>query len=141
MGINSGSRFIRFDENTVKSFTGELVNGVTDRYMREKANQVQRIAKSKVGVKSGKLRNSIRVNRLPNRNGVAAYSIGSRLDYAYWHHEGSGKVRKYTTPRNMKALKFFWPARNQIVYYNKVRYTYRKPNRFLTDALTIVFGR
>lgn len=132
-------RFIRFDINTVKSYTGELPGGVTDRYMKDKADQVQNIAKTFVHVKSGDLQRSIKVRKMPNRKGFPAYMIGSNNKYARYHHEGSGQIRKWTYANKANNLAFFWEKAGVFFVGPKARYTYRPPNRFLTNALARVF--
>ena len=132
-------RFIRFDLNTVKSYTGELPGGVTDRYMENKAEQVRDIAKALVHVKTRALKRSIKIKRMPNRHGFPAYMVGSNNKYARYHHEGSGQFRKWTYATNAPNLVFFWEKKGVIFRGPKARYTYRAPNRFLTNALARVF--
>ncbi len=132
-------KFIRFDINTVNSYGGRLRGGITDQYIEDKASQVADIARAQINSKTGKLASSIKVRRMPSRKGYPAFMVGTNVSYAYFVHEGSGQVRKWTYANNANNLYFFWVKKNVMFYGPKARYTYRKPRRFLTNALDVVF--
>lgn len=86
-----------------------------------------------------------------NENGVPTGYVGSKLKYAIWVHEGTGRygplkrdiiirpksaVNGYRT--KPKALAFVW--NNQKFVRRKVAVKGMRPRPFLVEALKIVFG-
>lgn len=65
------------------------------RYLERRAEIAVRAAKRQVGVKTGKLQRSIHKRHLGNYTGQYIW-IGSKVNYAYLHHEGSA-------PHSIKA--------------------------------------
>jgi hypothetical protein len=138
------SGFLKYNKRLVKSLAGELVNGITDVYMHKKANKVQKEARRYLQTHThgtGQLARSIEVVRSTSVTGYVSYMVGSSLPYALAVHEGSGGPggRQYTIARNKQNLYFFWEKKQRYVIAPKVRYTYRKPQPYLTTALDIVF--
>ena len=135
---------IKFNSRVVSSFAGKLANGITDKYMHRKAVKVQMQAQKYLLTHthgSGALSRSIKVIKTSSVTGYPSYHVGSNLSYALAVHEGSGGPggRQYTVARNVSNLYFFWEKQKRYVFAPKVRYTYRKPQPYLTTALDIVF--
>lgn len=132
-------KFIRFDVNTVNSYGGRLRGGITDQYIEDKADEVLRLAVAKAPKRSGNLARSIKKKRMPSRKGYPAFMVGTTNKYARAVHEGSGQVRHWTEARNVSVLHFFWEKRGVEFFGPIARYTFRPPQRFLTNALEAVF--
>lgn len=129
---------------------GPIVRNVTTLGQR-----VQRVAMRRVDHDTGKLAASIRVE-VGSRPGFVYADIGSDLEYAIWHHEGTGiygKRGRMIRPRSARFMRFkpgktprpttsgYRPARPDtrgIVYARQVRG--QPPNRYLTSALNDVMG-
>jgi phage gpG-like protein len=136
--------FIQFNQRLIKSIAGTLNNGITDMYLNRKAEKVKKEAVRYLNVHThgtGQLARSIYKMKSKTSSGAPAYLVGSALDYALPVHEGSGGPggRQYTIARNVPNLYFYWTKMNRYVRAPKVRYTYRKPQPYLTTALDIVF--
>lgn len=81
----------------------------------------------------GTLRDSI-VSRLVFRGGDPAVEVGSELDYAIYHHEGTGPHT--IAPRQAPRLVFFSKRRGRVIYTKKpVRHPGTHANPFLTRAV------
>jgi hypothetical protein len=111
--------------------------GAVGRWMTVQGNKVVVGAKAQVGVRTGRLRESIRIqdHRADARGQVM--KIGSTVNYAYVHHEGMKPV--VITPKgNHKTLRFRTGAR--IIYSRRVVHPGFKPNRYLKDSLKLIDG-
>lgn len=93
------------------------------------------VAKLKVGVDTGRLRQSINSRVIVQRTQVTA-RISARPRYAKVHHEGRGPV----VARNARALRFRAGGSNGPVIYRK-RVGPAAGNPFLTDAVREVTGK
>jgi hypothetical protein len=111
-------------------------SGLVARHLHDIGRDIQTRAKRLVGIKTGRLRNSIRVNPRTTSLGEQAVEVGSKLKYAYVHHEGSRP--HLIVPVKRTHLKFRAGAR--IVYTKMVRHPGTRPNRYLTNAMRIVVG-
>lgn len=130
-----------------------LMRSPTGPVMREMLRDGQRVkaeAQRRVGVYSpppagprrarapGTLRDSI-VTRLVTSGGQPFVEVGSEDEIALWHHEGT--VPHPIVPRNAKRL-VFWSARaGRVVYARKVNHPGTRPNRYLTDSLSVIRRR
>jgi hypothetical protein len=115
---------LRFEMNHRMGMVGE--------YLHSKARKIELGAKRQVGVKTGALRASIHIEHITSPRGQAV-KIGSKLHYAYLHHEGSKPhIIVPTTPR---ALRFF--SKGVLVHTMLVRHPGTKPNRYLSDQLAL----
>jgi hypothetical protein len=98
--------------------------------MEKRGNAIVRDAKKKVGVKTGALRSSIHKRHLGNATGQYLW-IGSKLNYAYAHHEGT---RPHTiTPSKAPLLVFRSGAR--VIKTTAVKHPGTRPNPYLTAAM------
>lgn len=117
----------------------ELLNsprGDVGRHLSRQAKKVQVAAKRQVGVRTGRLRNSIRVyGHGRTSNGQHMY-IGSSVPYALMHHEGTKK--HVIEPKRKSYLKFRQGA--VFVYRKRVNHPGTKPNRYLTDNLYLFYS-
>lgn len=105
-------------------------NGEVGRWLKGKGREIQNLAKTKVGVRTGKLRNSLHMRHMRESRGQYVW-IGSTLDYALAHHEGTAP--RTIVPKSGKVLRFV--SRGQIVYAHSVQHPGTKANRYLSEAL------
>jgi len=95
------------------------------------SRNIATMARSEVGVKTGALKFSITTHPLHRgRTGLKA-TVGSRLPYAYYHHEGTRP--HIIRPNNHKYLRF--RAGGRIVYAKQVRHPGTRPNHYLTNPM------
>jgi hypothetical protein len=92
-------------------------------------------AQRQVGVRSGKLRNSIRMRHLGNYTGQYII-IGSKVSYAYLHHEGTKP--HLIVPKDAPELVFF--SKGRVIRTQLVRHPGTKRNRYLSNQLPLYFG-
>jgi len=124
---------------TVNIFKTELdfvlnnPSGDVGRYLARKGRIITVAAKAQVGVRTGALRASIHMRHLRDSRGQFV-RIGSALNYAYLHHEGSKP--HVITPNRAQVLRFV--NRGRVVYAHAVMHPGTKPNRYLTDNLRLV---
>jgi hypothetical protein len=105
-------------------------NGDVGNFLDNKGKEILALAKAKVGVRTGKLRNSLHMRHMRDSRGQYVW-VGSTLDYALAHHEGTGP--RTITPKSGKVLRFV--SRGQIVYAHSVQHPGTKANRYLSEAL------
>lgn len=103
-------------------------DGMVSRDMIKRARRVQVGAQRQVGVRSGRLLRSIKVEAF-YRPKTGAY-IGSGVRYAMLHHEGT---RPHIIAPQGRVLTF--TSKGRRVHARKVLHPGTKPNRFLTDNL------
>lgn len=109
-------------------------SGPVAREVNSYARRVANSAKQKVGVDSGRLRSSI--SHTLNIDGARVVGrVGSLVDYALYHHDGTGiygPTGRPITPRNGQFLVF--PGKGGgMVFAKQVRGS--RPNPFLVLAL------
>lgn len=112
----------------------ELTNrdGMVGRHLGKIGRKIVTGAKMQVGVQTGQLRRSIKMEHVYYTSG-AAIKVGSTLSYAHLHHEGSRP--HLITPKNGEFLKFGRGTR--VIYARQVAHPGTKPNRYLSDQLRI----
>lgn len=120
---------LRFDSREL----AEVLRGPTGpvfRHLIERAERVKIGAKARVGVKTGKLRDSI-VKRI-EKGGPAGFDVhvGSELSYSEFHHEGTRP--HVILPVHGRFLMF--DVNGRTVFATRVNHPGTRPNRFLTDA-------
>ena len=108
-------------------------SGEVGRYLAKKGRIVQAAARAQVGVRTGALRASIHMRHLRDSRGQYV-KIGSALNYALLHHEGSKP--HLIVPKRATVLKF--ATRGRMVYAHAVMHPGTKANRYLTDNLKLV---
>lgn len=107
--------------------------GEVGEWLRRKGKWMVILAKSQAPVNSGRLRNSIELihNRVSNGQEIL---YGSRVDYAYSVHEGTGP--RIITPKEAGILRF--SAGGRMVYTHKVNHPGTAPNHYLSDQLWVL---
>jgi hypothetical protein len=108
-------------------------SGSVGRYLARKGRMITVAAKSQAGVRTGALRASIHMRHLRDSRGQFV-RIGSPLNYALMHHEGTKP--HLITPNRAQVLRFVRGSR--VVYAHSVMHPGTKPNKFLTDNLNLV---
>jgi len=108
-------------------------SGEVGRYLAKKGRIIQAAARAQVGVRTGALRASIHMRHLRDSRGQFI-KVGSSLNYALLHHEGSKP--HIIVPDRATILKF--ATRGRVVYAHAVRHPGTKANRYLTDNLKLV---
>ena len=108
-------------------------SGDVGRYLAKKGRIVQAAARAQVGVRSGALRSSIHMRHLRDSRGQFV-KIGSALNYALLHHEGTKP--HIIVPNRATVLRFV--SRGRVVYAHAVMHPGTKANRYLTDNLNLV---
>lgn len=105
-------------------------SGMVGRYIAKKGKEVEIAAKAQVGVRTGALRASIHMRHM--RDSRRQYvMVGSRLNYALLHHEGSKP--HMIAASNAKMLRFV--KSGTVVYAHSVMHPGTKANKYLTDNL------
>lgn len=112
-------------------------SGMVGRHIHKIANRVQQGAKRQVGVKTGALKNSIQIEHFMAPGGAAA-RVGSKLPYAYLHHEGSRP--HLILPKDPGGVLVFSKGA-RIITSRRVMHPGTKPNRYLSDQLRIYVTR
>ena len=107
--------------------------GDVGRYLANKGRLITVAAKAQVGVRTGALRSSIHMRHLRDSRGQYV-KIGSNLDYALLHHQGSKP--HVIRPDRSKVLRFVRGSR--IIYTSSVMHPGTKANRYLSDNLKLV---
>jgi hypothetical protein len=106
--------------------------GKVGRYVKARGRAIVVAAKSQVGVKTGALRKSITMNHSSYKYGHKLW-IGSKLTYAYLHHEGSRP--HLIVPKRAEFLRFSKGSR--VIYSRAVMHPGTRPNRYLSDQLLL----
>jgi len=107
--------------------------GPVGRYLYGRGLRVLLAARAQVGVKTGKLKASLHMEH-SRRGPGQQVKIGSPLNYALIHHEGSRP--HIIVPRRAETLRF--SSRGRIVYTRVVRHPGTRPNKYLTDNLYLI---
>jgi len=102
------------------------------RKLERRAELAQKMAKAQVGVDTGRLKSSIYKRHLGNATGQYIV-IGSDLNYALMHHEGTRPhVIMASSSKNLKFVK-----NGKKIFTPMVRHPGTQPNRYLTRQLSI----
>ena len=107
--------------------------GPVGRYLYGRGLRVLIAARSQVGVSTGRLKASLHMEH-SRRGPGQQVKIGSPLNYALVHHEGSRP--HIIVPKRAETLRF--SSRGRIVYTRVVRHPGTKPNKYLTDNLYLI---
>jgi hypothetical protein len=111
----------------------KLINnpdGAVGRYLSDKGDQIRSMARSRVGVRTGRLKATIHKRHLRDPRGQYML-IGNDAPYAYYHHEGTRP--RTISPVTGKTLRFV--SRGQVVFAHEVMHKGNKANKYLLDAL------
>lgn len=114
-----------------KNFLLNSPSGAVGRDLARRAFLVKNAAQAQVGVKTGALKASIRVWHERDPVYGQALRIGSRLNYAYMHHEGT----KPHVILPVRAPSLVFTRRGRLIVTDRVNHPGTKPNRYLTDNL------
>jgi hypothetical protein len=105
--------------------------GTVGRDLTRRALKVKAAAQAQVGVKTGALKASIRLE-----HGRAVYGqqirVGSDLEYAYMHHEGTRP--HVILPQPGGTLRFRGRG-GAIVHTTRIDHPGTRPNKYLSDNL------
>lgn len=107
--------------------------GPTGRYLSDRGRRLVVAAKAQAGVKTGALRASIHMRHMRDSRGQFM-KIGSKLHYAYIHHEGSKP--HLIVPKRAQTLRF--TRGSGVIFAHSVRHPGTKPNRYLSNHLGIM---
>jgi hypothetical protein len=118
-----------FYDVVLKDFLNDP-SGSVGRYLKRKGNEILISARARVGVRTGALRASLHMRHMRDPRGQQIW-VGSKLNYALAHHEGTKP--RVITPKSGKMLRFV--SRGQVVYAHSVNHPGTKANRYLADAL------
>lgn len=124
--------YIRFDETVLRTMLTSN-RGMVGLRLRLLGRRILAAAKRQVGVRSGALRASLHMRHFRDPRGQFI-KIGSSLDYARLHHEGTRP--HLILPRKRQILRFY--SRGQVVRTHMVKHPGTKPNRYLTDNLRLI---
>jgi hypothetical protein len=105
-------------------------NGQVGRYLARRGHRIVSAAKRQVGVNTGALRASIHMRHMSDPRGQYI-KIGSSLNYARMHHEGTKP--HLIRPNTAHMLRFY--SKGQIVFAHMVRHPGTPANRYLTDNM------
>jgi hypothetical protein len=108
-------------------------SGKVGRYLAGKGNLIVLAAKAQVGVRTGVLRASIHMRHARDIRGQYI-RIGSAVNYALLHHEGSKP--HMIKPDRAQVLRF--TSRGTVMYAHWVMHQRTKPNRYLSDNLGLI---
>lgn len=106
--------------------------GVVGKDLAKRGRLIMSLAKRQVGVKTGSLKQSIRMVHERVGRGQQL-RIGSSLPHALVHHEGSKP--HMITPKEAPILRFSNGTR--IIYTHQVMHPGTRPNRYLSDQLWV----
>jgi len=109
-------------------------NGQVGRWLAGRGRQVERAAKAQVGVNTGALRASIHMRHTRSVR-HQELRIGSSLNYAKAHHEGTKP--HLITPKSSQVLRF--TSGSRVVYARQVMHPGTRPNKYLKDNLRLIF--
>lgn len=96
-------------------------------------------AKNDVGVRTGRLRSSIYMRHVGHARGQYI-KIGSDVEYAYIHHEGTRPHDIRSKPGGPDLLKFPKKGGSGFTYIRHVRHPGTRANPFLSKQLHRFFG-
>lgn len=117
-----------------KPVLSEYLNGSTGavwKFLQLKARKTVAEAKTQVGYKTGRLRNSIYMKHTISPIGHKIV-IGSDVEYAHMHHQGT-KPHIILPKGDHEFLRFSIGSR--VVYTRIVNHPGTKANRFLSDPM------
>jgi hypothetical protein len=109
-------------------------DGPVGRDLLARGRRVQYAAQRQVGVRTDRLRQSIRVAWFRTARGDLGVRVGSNINYALMHHTGTRP--HVIRPRHAKMLRFVNKS-GMIVFAKVVHHPGTRPNRYLSDNLPL----
>jgi hypothetical protein len=111
-------------------------DGMVWRYMNLRGRAAVHFAKRQVGVQTGALQRSIKIQYHRPTSYGQEMKISANKSYAYYHHEGTNP--HIILPVKNKVLRFTGRT-GATVYATRVLHPGNRPNRYLSDQLRIFF--
>lgn len=105
--------------------------GMVDQHLHRVGNRVLQGARRQAGVKTGRLRMSMKLTHTRSR-GEAAVKIGAYTNYALMHHQGT---RPHLITANKPGGNLVFRKGSRIIFTPTVMHPGTRPNRYLTDQL------
>lgn len=109
--------------------------GMVGNHMHALGRKIMVGAKAQVGVKTGRLRDSIYMEHRGIPYKGQTLKIGSGLSYAYMHHQGTRP--HIITPKEGNAGALVFRKNSRIIYTKQVLHPGTKANRYLSDQLRV----
>lgn len=116
-------------DRLLKSSTGPV-----GRDLHRRGRKVATAARRQVGVRTGALKSSITVTHERTKTGQQV-KVGSDLDYALMHHQGTRPHVIIARPEKMLR---FTGRNGGVVYTHKVNHPGTAANKYLTDNMYLV---
>ena len=113
--------------DSVLNFELNQPAGMVGQHLKKIGLQIMVGAKAMVGVRSGNLKRSIHM-RQGLRGRVQYVAVGSNLNYAEAHHEGTRAHR--IDPRGGRIMRF--NVGGTVVYARRIDHPGTKPRKYLT---------
>lgn len=105
--------------------------GMVGKYMHKVGNRVAQRARRQVGVKTGRLRASIRFQHIRYK-GETAVKVGGYTSYALMHHQGT---RPHIITPNKPGTQLVFMKGSKIIRTPMVKHPGTRANKYLTDQL------
>ena len=106
--------------------------------LEKRAGRVRDAAKRQVGVRTGRLKRSIRVYKHNRTAFGQTLRIGTAVPYAIYHHEGTRPRTIY--PNKKQVLKFkSGTVIGGDIFARSVHHRGTRPNRFLKDNIKYMY--
>lgn len=122
---------IKVDRSAMRRLLDAAPGSAFGNDLDRRARRVASRARQLVGVDSGLLRSTIRIESGPGYREIVAGRRGAGTGYVLPHHEGAAP--HVIRARNARALRFTWHGKT--VFFKKVNHPGNPPNRFLVNAL------
>lgn len=117
----------------ILNFEMNVPEGMVGRHMAAIGRKIVVGAKAQVGVQTGALRGSIRMEQRAHPGRGQTLKVGSDLPYAYMHHQGTRP--HIITPREGAAGALVFRKNSRIIFTKMVMHPGTAPNRYLSDQL------
>ena len=112
--------------------------GEVGQYLWDKSMWFIISAKRQVGVQTRELQSSITILEKSGRRGGQVWKIGSRMPYAYYHHEGTRPHMIQGKRKNQYRRRILRFSRGgTVIFAHRVMHPGTRPNRFLSDNLRV----
>lgn len=113
-------------------------NGEVGRYLWNKSMRFIIAAKRQVGVRTRELQSSITLIEQRGRRGGQTLKLGSRMPYAYYHHEGTRPHMIQGKRKNQYRRRvLMFSSGGVVLFRHRVMHPGTRPNKFLSDNLRV----